>query len=54
MSRSAAVRRLVEDRNLRLSLGEGARKRVAEIALWDRKVDRMDSLYATVLREANG
>jgi glycosyltransferase involved in cell wall biosynthesis len=46
---AAAIRRLVQDRELRLSLGEGARQRVAEVALWDRKVDHLDSLYAKVL-----
>lgn len=46
---AAAVRRLVEDRELRISLGEGARRRVADIALWDRKFDRLDRLFAEVL-----
>jgi glycosyltransferase involved in cell wall biosynthesis len=46
---AAAIRRLVEDRDLRLSLGEAARRRVAEIALWDRKFDQLDSLFAEVL-----
>ncbi len=49
---ASAIRRLVEHRDLRLSLGEQARRRVAEIALWDRKVDHLESLYATVLRSA--
>ena len=44
-----AIRRLVDDRDLRLSLGEGARKRVANIALWDRKFDNLDSLFAKVI-----
>jgi glycosyltransferase involved in cell wall biosynthesis len=46
-----AIRRLVEDREARLSLGEGARRRVAEIGLWDQKIDRLNSLYAQVLQE---
>ena len=50
---AVAIRRLVEDRKLRLSLGEGARRRAADIALWDRKIDYMDSLYAKILAEIN-
>jgi glycosyltransferase involved in cell wall biosynthesis len=50
---AGAIRRLVEDRHLRLSLGEGARRRVGAIALWDRKFDQMDLLYEKVLREAS-
>jgi glycosyltransferase involved in cell wall biosynthesis len=46
---AAAIRRLVEDRDLRLSFGEAARRRVADIALWDRKFDQLDSLFAKVL-----
>jgi glycosyltransferase involved in cell wall biosynthesis len=48
---AGAVRRLVENRHLRLSLGEGARRRVASIALWDRKIDQLDLLYGKVLSE---
>jgi glycosyltransferase involved in cell wall biosynthesis len=48
---AGAVRRLVENRHLRFSLGEGARRRVASIALWDRKIDHLDLLYAKVLSE---
>jgi glycosyltransferase involved in cell wall biosynthesis len=44
-----AIRRLVEDRELRLSLGRGARKRVADIGLWDRKIEQLNLLYAEVL-----
>jgi glycosyltransferase involved in cell wall biosynthesis len=46
---SAAIRQLVEDRELRLSLGEGARRRVVDIGLWDRKIDQLDVLYTEVL-----
>jgi glycosyltransferase involved in cell wall biosynthesis len=46
---AAAIRALVENRELRLSLGEGARRRVADIGLWDRKLDKMDSLYTNIL-----
>jgi glycosyltransferase involved in cell wall biosynthesis len=44
-----AVRRLVENRDLRLTLGQAARQRVADIALWNRKIDHLDKLYAEVL-----
>jgi glycosyltransferase involved in cell wall biosynthesis len=50
---AGAIRRLVEDRDLRLSLGEGARRRVARIALWDRKIDEIELLYEKVLKELN-
>jgi glycosyltransferase involved in cell wall biosynthesis len=46
---AAAIRRLVENREVRLSLGKGARRRVADIGLWDRKLDKLDHLYAAVL-----
>ena len=46
---AAAVRRLVANRELRLSLGEGARKKVADTALWERKIDHLETLYAKVL-----
>jgi glycosyltransferase involved in cell wall biosynthesis len=45
---ATAVRRLVTDPQLRLKLGAGARARVAQTALWDRKVDHMDQLYADI------
>jgi glycosyltransferase involved in cell wall biosynthesis len=48
---AAAIRRLVVCRDLRLSLGEGARRRVAEIALWDRKIGHLESLYTKVLAD---
>ena len=44
-----AIRRLVEDRDFRLSLGDGARRRVADVGLWDRKFDHLDLLFAGVL-----
>ena len=50
---AAAIRRLVVDRDLRLSLGKNARLRVAAIALWDRKVDQMDLLYEQILAGSN-
>jgi glycosyltransferase involved in cell wall biosynthesis len=45
-----AIRKLVKDPDLRLSLGKGARQRVAEIALWDRKFDQLNALFLEVLR----
>ena len=47
-----AVRLLVMDRALRLSLGNGARQRVIQTALWDQKVNAMGDLYRRIL--ANG
>jgi glycosyltransferase involved in cell wall biosynthesis len=41
---ATAMTRLVEDQVLRLSLGEGARRRVSAIGLWDSKVDRLDAI----------
>jgi hypothetical protein len=46
-----AIRGLVGDRDRRLALGEGARHRAAQIALWPHKIDRMDALYATILAD---
>lgn len=46
---ASAVRRLAANRQLRLSLGENARQRVSETALWDRKVEHIEAVYATVL-----
>jgi glycosyltransferase involved in cell wall biosynthesis len=44
-----AIRRLAEDRELRLSLGQGARRRVADIALWDRRIDHLVGLFEKVI-----
>jgi glycosyltransferase involved in cell wall biosynthesis len=46
---AAAITRLVADGGLRRSLGEGARRRAAEVALWDSKVAQLEALYADVL-----
>jgi glycosyltransferase involved in cell wall biosynthesis len=46
---AAAVTRLAMDSGLRHTLGEGARRRVTEVALWDSKVSRLDAVYADVL-----
>jgi glycosyltransferase involved in cell wall biosynthesis len=47
---ACAVERLVSDRDFRLSLGEQARRRVAEIALWDRKIEQLEAVYNSVLK----
>jgi glycosyltransferase involved in cell wall biosynthesis len=44
-----AIRRLAVDPALRASLGAGARVRVSEVGLWDRKLDLMDKIYDDVL-----
>ena len=44
-----AVRLLVMDRALRLSLGNGARRRATQTALWDQKVNAMAELYRKIL-----
>jgi glycosyltransferase involved in cell wall biosynthesis len=49
---ATAIRRLVENRELRLSLGMGARRRVADIGLWDCKIDQMGMLYKRILEGA--
>jgi glycosyltransferase involved in cell wall biosynthesis len=46
---AAAITRLVDDPDLRAQLGAAARQRVADIALWDRKVEQLEALYDDVL-----
>jgi glycosyltransferase involved in cell wall biosynthesis len=41
---AAAIGQLVADRAFRLDLGNGARRRVAEIGLWERKVEKLESI----------
>jgi glycosyltransferase involved in cell wall biosynthesis len=48
---AVAITRLVDDPGLRTQMGAAARERVADIALWDRKVDRLEALYNDVLLE---
>jgi glycosyltransferase involved in cell wall biosynthesis len=45
-----AISRLVRDRSLRLALGDGARRRAAQIGLWESKVDHLDAICAEVAR----
>ncbi len=47
-----ALGRLVRDRELRLSLGDGARTRIEQIGLWVRKADALDRIYDEVLDAA--
>jgi len=46
-----AMQRLIDDPALRRRLGENARRRVAQVGLWDGKVDRMDEIYDEVLHD---
>jgi glycosyltransferase involved in cell wall biosynthesis len=46
---AAALAGLVKDPARRLALGAGARTRVAEIALWDSKVTRLEAICTNVL-----
>jgi hypothetical protein len=48
---ATALTRLVRDPDLRRSLGEGARRRVAEIGLWTSKARHMEAIYAKVLAD---
>jgi glycosyltransferase involved in cell wall biosynthesis len=51
---AAAVRNLVTDPALRLRLGAGARRRVADIALWDSKVVHLETIFADALGRPTG
>lgn len=44
---AAAVRKLAEDRELRLRMGAEAREHVATTHLWEHRLDRMSELYAS-------
>jgi len=46
---ATAIGELVKDAGRRFALGEGARRRVAEIGLWSGKTDRVDAIYAEIL-----
>ena len=48
---AAAMTRLVRDRQARLALGAGARRRVAEIALWDNKVRQWEDICAGIMAD---
>jgi glycosyltransferase involved in cell wall biosynthesis len=44
-----AMTRLAGDAQLRAALGEGARRRAAEVALWDSRIRQVEGLYAEVM-----
>ena len=46
---AAALNRLVREPGLRRSLGDGARRRVSEIGLWDSKARQLEAIYSRVL-----
>jgi glycosyltransferase involved in cell wall biosynthesis len=46
---AAAIRRLVDNEELRKKLGEGAYRRVGEIGLWDQKINLATTLYDEIL-----
>jgi glycosyltransferase involved in cell wall biosynthesis len=46
---ASAITRLVSDRPLRLALGDGARRRVSEVGLWDGKLDRFDAICSELV-----
>jgi hypothetical protein len=48
---ATAIARLVTDSELRLTLGEGARRRVAAVGLWDSKVERFEAICAEIISE---
>ncbi|SDU50393.1 glycosyltransferase family 4 protein [Jiangella alkaliphila] len=45
---AAAIRKLAEDRELRLRMGAAAREHVSITHLWQHRLDRMSELYASV------
>jgi glycosyltransferase involved in cell wall biosynthesis len=47
---ATAIARLVSDAGLRLALGDAARRRVAEIGLWQSKIDRLDAVCREITR----
>jgi glycosyltransferase involved in cell wall biosynthesis len=48
---AGAVRRLVAKRDLRLSLGAGARARAARVGMWDARIEGMEHIYEQVLMD---
>jgi len=46
---AAALAQLVTDPGLRQALGAGARRRAAEIGLWDSKAAQIEAIYARIL-----
>ena len=48
---AGAITRLVTNEKLRRMLGDAARRRVADIALWDSKIDQLETIYAEVVAD---
>jgi glycosyltransferase involved in cell wall biosynthesis len=48
---AAAITRLAGDAQLRAALGDGARHRAAEVALWDSRIRQAEGLYAEVMAD---
>ena len=48
---AAAIMRLAGDAQLRAALGDGARHRAAEVALWDSRIRQAEGLYAEVMAD---
>jgi glycosyltransferase involved in cell wall biosynthesis len=51
---ASAITRLVADPGLRWALGEGARRRAAEIGLWDSRIEQLDAIFAEILAVHSG
>lgn len=49
-----AIRALVCDRARRLALGDGARRRVSDVGLWESKVGRFEQICAGILPTGSG
>lgn len=50
---AAAIATLTRDRELRTALGAGSRLRVAQIALWESKIDNLERIYQDVLTSSH-
>jgi len=46
---AAAITRLAGDAQLRAALGEGSRRRAAEVALWETRIRQAEGLYAEIM-----
>ncbi len=51
---AAAYGRLAADAGLRRALGESARRRATEVALWDSKIRQLEAIYASVQADHSG
>jgi glycosyltransferase involved in cell wall biosynthesis len=48
---AAAITKLVTNETLRRTLGDAARRRVADIALWASKISQLETIYAEVMAD---